>query len=155
MVRSLLTVLFDGTSLFPMPRRSAKTVPTTIYFPRAEHRALRMEAARGTGKPINSTTFQNLATNSIVSRIAGNPLVSGLGAQFASPGPMGFFMGQAATAATKQMLERSENLVRDALLERILNFSGKGEATLARKTAARSPTPGAPWNPLNAGPPPP
>lgn len=122
--------------------------------------ALRMEASRGTGKPINSTTFQNLATNSIVSNIAGNPLVGQIGGHFATGGLGGIGIGYAANLAAKSALARSENLVRDALLERLLNFSGKGEATLAGQGSqgagprASRPGPGAPWNPLASGPPP-
>jgi hypothetical protein len=107
--------------------------------------ALRMEATRGTGKPINSTTFQNLATNSMVSRIAGNPLVSGILGQISHPGFGGYIAGQAATHFTQSQLAKSEAMVKEAVLERLLNFSGKGEATLAPP----KPAPRAPWNPLN------
>lgn len=116
--------------------------------------ALRMEAARGTGKPINSTTFQNLATNSKVAQIVGNPLASiggGL-AGLATLGPQGVLLGVGNEAA-KQVLSRSEAMVKEAVLERLLNFSGKGEATLKAKPPPAAP--GAPWNPLYTGPAPP
>jgi len=121
--------------------------PETIDQLTALRNALRMEAARGTGKPINSTTFQNLATNSTVSQIAGNPLASlGLGI-FADPSFTGVIGGKILGDGAKSVLARSEAMVKEAILERILNFSGKGEAALAQQPPARS----APWNPLNTG----
>lgn len=135
--------------------RKAKSVTDdTMDQLQALRNALRMEAARGTGKPINSTTFQNLATNSTVSRIGGSPLTGILAGHLTAPG-FGELAGYGASKVAESVFGRAENLVRDALLERILNFSGKGEATLAQPPTPRSPTPGAPWNPLNAGPPPP
>lgn len=122
--------------------------------------ALRMEAARGAGKPINSTTFQNLATNSKVSQIAGSPLASLALGQMSMPGLVGLGVGMASKAAIEKSLARSEGMVKDALLERLLNFSGKGEASLvpppplAAGPRSARPGPGAPWNPLNATPPP-
>lgn len=107
--------------------------------------ALRMEASRGTGKPINSTTFQNLATNSIVSRIGGSPLTGMLGGHLIAPG-LGELAGYGASKAAESVFGRAEGLVRDALLERILNFSGKGEATLAQPQGVPR------RGPLNSGP---
>lgn len=107
--------------------------------------ALRMEAARATGKPINSTTFQNLATNSVVSRIGGSPLTGMLGGHLLAPG-LGELAGYGASKVAESVFGRAEGLVRDALLERLLNFSGKGEATLAQPQ--RPPNRG----PLNSGP---
>jgi len=115
--------------------------------------ALRMEASRGTGKPINSTTFQNLATNSAVGKIAGSPLSSIILSQTAAPGIGGALAGKAMESFTAGQLARSEGLVRDALVERLLNIEGKGVATLAGKKAAGPRAPGAPWNPLSAAPP--
>lgn len=113
--------------------------------------ALRMEAARGTGKPVNSTTFQNLATNSKVSQIAGSPLSAIGGALAFDPSLVGYLAGQAAGAGVKATLARSEDMVRRALAERLLNLTGKGVEALKPPPKG----PGAPWNPLNAGPAPP
>ena len=119
--------------------------------------ALRMEAARGAGKPINSTTFQNLATNSRVGQVAGNPLMSGIlgqmGGYAVMPGPGGIFLGEVARHLTQGQLARSEAMVRDALLERVLNVGGKGANSLAGPRAAGPRAPGAPWNPLSGAPP--
>lgn len=115
--------------------------------------ALRMEAARGTGKPINSTTFQNLATNSMVSRIAGNPLTNILLGQTASPGLVGALAGEGMRAVTNSQLARSEAMVKEAVLERLLNFSGKGEATLKATPKPAPQASGPPWSPY-PGPPP-
>lgn len=120
--------------------------------------ALRMEASRGTGKPINSTTFQNMATNSKVSQLAGNPLAAQVAGNLSTGGLGGIGVGHAINMAVTKANARSEQMFRDALIERLLNFSGKGEATLAGNPTlaggprAGSPGPGTPSNPLSSGP---
>lgn len=115
--------------------------------------ALRMEAARGAGKPINSTTFQNMATNSRVAQLAANPLIN-LGA--AQVGTGNAFIGLATKMGVEAAHARARDMFNNALLRRLLNVNGEGEAALAAPAAtsgprASQPGPGAPWNPLQSG----
>jgi hypothetical protein len=100
---------------------------------------LRAQAASFAGKALGSNTFQNLATNSRVAGVAGNPLVAlGMaGAGAYAGGPLGALVATGARMAGTHITHKAEELVGRALTERLLNIEGKGDAafTAASKTA--------------------
>lgn len=94
---------------------------------------LRMNQFSGkAGKTLGSNTFQNLATNSIAGQVMGNPLVAvgttGLGAL--GGGTVGAMAAAGANIGIHSALARSETMVRDALIRRLLNHQGTGAAAL-------------------------
>lgn len=97
---------------------------------------LRTQAASAAGKPINSTTFQNLATNSAVGNLTGNPLVSaglgGLGA-IATGGPVGAIVAPLANMGIHRIMGNAERNVSSSLIERLLNLQGKGDAVFQQR----------------------
>lgn len=102
---------------------------------------LRMEQFSSTaGKTLGSNTFQNLATNSMAGRITGNPLVNvGMAVTgSAAGGPLGAAIAAGANMAAHSMLGRSEDLVKTALIKRLLNYP--------EVPSAGAVVPGAPWN---------
>jgi len=84
------------------------------------------------GKPLGSNTFQNLATNSTVGAVAGNPLihlgVTGMGSLVG--GVPGALIGAGTQMAARGITNNAESMVRRAMIERLLNLQGKGEAAL-------------------------
>ena len=98
------------------------------------HRTI--QAARYTetaGKTLGSNTFQNLATNSRVGAVAGNPLIHlGMaGAGSLVGGAPGAMLGATLDMAGKGVAGRAESMTRNALVERLLNLNGKGAAALS------------------------
>lgn len=108
---------------------------------------LRAQSASFAGKALGSNTFQNLATNSRVAGVAGNPLValgmSGAGAL--AGGVPGAIVGAGLRMAGSHITHRAEELVQRALTERLLNIENKGDLafTGAPKTV-RNPLSSAP-----------
>ena len=94
---------------------------------------MRQEATTQTAGKTNSGTFQDLATNSRVSAIAGTPLVAtalgGVGA-YTSGSPIGAMVGTGTSMVLSAQQRRAQEMVNKALLDRLLNVNGKGEAAL-------------------------
>lgn len=90
------------------------------------------------GKPVNSATFQNLATNSTVGAVAGNPLVTlgaaGLGSL--AGGPLGAVAGAGVKMGVNKITHDAETMTKSAIIERLLNLQGKGNAVFAPKSGA-------------------
>jgi hypothetical protein len=94
---------------------------------------MRREARTQTAGKTNSGTFQDLATNSRVGAIAGNPLVAtalgGIGA-YTSGNPLGAMVGTGTSMALSAQQRKAQDMLNKALLDRLLNVGGKGEAAL-------------------------
>ena len=117
------------------------------------HRTLQVARYTDTaGKALGSNTFQNLATNSTVGAVAGNPLahlgLAGLTGLVTS-GPVGAMVGAGANMYARKITGDAETMVRNAIIERLLNLQGKGEAAIQPKASLKAPMP--PSNPLAAG----
>lgn len=120
---------------------------------------LRTQGASATGKALGSNTFQNLATNSKVGTVTGNPLVSlGMaGAGGLAGGPVGAMAGTALNMGAHSVSKNAEDMVRNSLIERMLNLQGKGDAVFAPKATGPTwkgrpiPPASAMPNPLSAG----
>ena len=95
---------------------------------------MRREARTQTAGKTNSGTFQDLATNSRVGAIAGNPLVGtalgGLGAIASGGGPLAAMAGTATSMVVGAQQKRATAMFNKALLDRLMNVNGKGEAAL-------------------------
>lgn len=96
---------------------------------------LRAQGASAAGKALGSNTFQNLATNSRVGTATGNPLVSlGLaGAGGVLGGVPGAVAGAALNMGAHHVTGNAEEMTKNAILERLLNHQGKGDAVFAPK----------------------
>jgi hypothetical protein len=99
------------------------------------------------GKHLGSNTFQNLATNSRVGNLTGNPLISaglsGLGAL--ATGPLGAVGGPVINMGVHRAMENAESMTSRAMIERLLNLQGKGDAAFqGGSKSATSQAPGWP-----------
>lgn len=118
----------------PGVQRASAVSPEQLSALQTLRNTLRMDQFSGSaGKTLGSNTFQNLATNSRVGQMTGNPFVSlGLGAlgDLASGGITGGALAAGASMAAHRVLGNSETMVRDALIRRLLNHQGAGAAAL-------------------------
>jgi hypothetical protein len=111
---------------------------------------LRAQAASNSGKALGSNTFQNLATNSRVAGVAGNPLVAlgmtGAGALAGGPigagaAALGAIAGAGLRMGAAHVTHNAEDMVQRAMIERLLNLNGKGDAAFGLAKAAGYQTP--------------
>lgn len=98
---------------------------------------LRAQGSSATGKALGSNTFQNLATNSRVGAVTGNPLIQlGLtAAGSVAGGTIGAMGGAAMHMGANSVASNAENMVKNATMERLLNLQGKGDAVFSAKSA--------------------